>query len=139
MSARYETPLFVDAKIEELTFEEKNIKFISFVQSKAKMHCNKIRALVTTSPQEQFFNPTPILTHSCILIETSQRFSSKKTRQISNLNKSLIAGNHVCLPSRSAFTWNKPNNIEKYNVHGVLCIKQNGEACIKSTCYYGKS
>ena len=54
MSARYETPLFVDAKIEELTFEEKNIKFISFVQCKAKMHRNKINALVTTSPQEHF-------------------------------------------------------------------------------------
>ena len=73
------------------------MKFISFVQCKAKMHYNKIHALVTTWPQEQFFNPTQILTHSCIITETSQIFSSKKTCQISNLNKSLIAGNHIYL------------------------------------------
>ena len=73
------------------------MKFISFVQCKAKIHYNKIHALVTTWPQEQFFNTTQILTHSCILIEQSQRFSSEKTYQISNLNKSLIAGNHAYL------------------------------------------
>ena len=61
------------------------------------MHNNKIHAPVTTWPQEQCFNPTPILTHPCILKQTSQRFSTKKTCQISNLNKSLIAGNHVYL------------------------------------------
>ena len=73
------------------------MKFISFVQCKAKMHYNKIHALLTTWPQEQFFNPTQILTHSCIITETSQIFSSKKTCKISNLNKSLIAGNHAYL------------------------------------------
>ena len=73
------------------------MKFISFVQCEAKMHYNKIHALVTTWPQEQFFNPTQILTHSCILTETSQIFSSKKTCKISNLNKSLTAGNHAYL------------------------------------------
>ena len=61
------------------------------------MHDNKIHAPVTTWPQDQCFNPTPILTHPCILKQTSQRFSTKKTCQISNLNKSLIAGNHVYL------------------------------------------
>ena len=66
------------------------------------MHHNKIHAPVTTSPQEQFLNPTPILTHPSFLKQTSQRFSSKKTCQISNLNKSLIAGNHVYL-NYSAF------------------------------------
>ena len=58
---------------------------------------NKIHAPVTTWPQEQFGNPTPILTYGCFHKHTSQRFSSKKTCQISNLNKSLIAGNHVYL------------------------------------------
>ena len=43
------------------------------------MHHNKIHAPVTTSPQEQFLNPTPILTHPSFLKQTSQRFSSKKT------------------------------------------------------------
>ena len=61
------------------------------------MHDNKIHAPVTTWLQEQFFNPTRNLTRPCILEETSQRFSSKKTCQISNLNKSLIAGDHVYL------------------------------------------
>ena len=76
------------------------------------MHDNKNHANVTTWLQEQFFKPTPILTHRrheqflnrtailtrpCILKQTSQRFSSKQTCQISNLNKSLIAGNHVYL------------------------------------------
>ena len=31
------------------------------------MHDNKIQAPVTTWPQQQFFNPTPILTHRCFL------------------------------------------------------------------------
>ena len=61
------------------------------------MHDNKIQAPVTTLPQQQFFNPTPILTHRCFLKQTSQRFSSKKTCQILNLNKSLIAANHLYL------------------------------------------
>ena len=61
------------------------------------MHNNKIRFPVATWPQQQWFNPTPILTHGCFLKQTSQRFSSKKTCQISSLNKSLIAGNHVNL------------------------------------------
>ena len=61
------------------------------------MHDNKIHATVTTWPQEQFLNPTPILTRPCILKQTSQRFSSKKTCQISNLNKSLIAKDHLYL------------------------------------------
>ena len=61
------------------------------------MHDNKIHATVTTWLQEQFFNPTPILTHGCFLKQTSQRFSSKKTCQISNLNKSLIAKDHLYL------------------------------------------
>ena len=38
------------------------MKFISFAQCKAKIHYNKIHALVTTWPQEQFFNTTQILT-----------------------------------------------------------------------------
>ena len=49
------------------------------------MHHNKLHALVTTWPHEQFFNPKPILAHSCILTETSQTFSSKKTCRISNV------------------------------------------------------
>ena len=61
------------------------------------MHDNKIHASLTTWPQGQFFNPTAILTHRCFHQYTRQRFSSKKTCQISNLNKSLIAGNHVSL------------------------------------------
>ena len=66
------------------------------------MQDNKIHAPVTTWPQQQFFNPAPILTHRCFHKHTSQRFSSKKTCQISNLNKSLIALNHVYL-NYSAF------------------------------------
>ena len=61
------------------------------------MHDIKIHAAITTWPQQQWFNPTPILTHVCFLKQTLQRFSSKKTWEISNLNKSLIAGNHVYL------------------------------------------
>ena len=61
------------------------------------MHDNKILAPATTWPQKQFFNATPILTHRCSLKKKSQRFSSKKICQISNLNKSLIAGDHVYL------------------------------------------
>ena len=38
------------------------------------MNDNKIDAPVTTWPQQQFIQPTPILTHPCI--QTSQRFSS---------------------------------------------------------------
>ena len=40
MSARCQTPLLVDVKIEELRSEE-NITFIPFVQCKAKMHHKK--------------------------------------------------------------------------------------------------
>ena len=61
------------------------------------MHHNKIHATVATWLQEQFFDSTPILTYRCFLKKTSQRFSSKKICQISNLNKSLIAGDHVNL------------------------------------------
>ena len=61
------------------------------------MHDNKIHAPVTTWPQEQFLKRTAILTRPCILKQTSQRFSTKKTCQISNLNKSLIAGDYVYL------------------------------------------
>ena len=61
------------------------------------MHHNKIHAPVATWPEEQLFKLTPILTHRCLHKHTSQRFSSKKTCQISNLNKSLIAGNHLYL------------------------------------------
>ena len=61
------------------------------------MQDNKIHTPVTTWPQEQFFHPAPIFTHRCFHKHTSQRFSSKKTCQISNLHKSLIAGNHVYL------------------------------------------
>ena len=61
------------------------------------MHHNKIHAPVATWPEEQFGNPTAVLTHPCLHKHTSQRFSNKKTCQISNLNKSLIAGNHVYL------------------------------------------
>ena len=64
---------------------------------KAKMHDNKTHKPVTTWPQEQFFNLLPILTDPYFHKHTSQRFSSKKACQISNLNKSLIAGNHVYL------------------------------------------
>ena len=39
MSARYQTPLLVDVKIEELKFEGK--KIIPFVQCKAKMQHKK--------------------------------------------------------------------------------------------------
>ena len=54
MSARYETPLLVDVKIEELKiWGKKNIKSVSFVQCKPKAHDNKIHAPVTTWPQEQ--------------------------------------------------------------------------------------
>ena len=56
------------------------------------MHDNKIHAPVTTWPREQFFNATAILTHRCFHQYTLQRFSSKKTCQISILNKSLIPG-----------------------------------------------
>ena len=73
------------------------MKSVSFVQCKPKTHDNKSHAPVTTWPQEQFGKPTPILTHGCFLKHTSQIFSSKKTCEISNLNKSLIAGNHVYL------------------------------------------
>ena len=68
------------------------------------MHDNKIHAPVTTWPQaqEQFFNPTQISTPARILKQTSQRFLSEKACQISNLYKSLIAGNRVYLNS-SAF------------------------------------
>ena len=59
------------------------------------MHHNKIHAPVATWPEEQLFKLTPILTHRCFHKYKSQRFSSKKTWQISNLNKSLIAGNHI--------------------------------------------
>ena len=59
------------------------------------MHDNKIHAPVATWPEEQLFKLTPILTHRCFHKYKSQRFSSKKTCQVSNLNKSLIAGNHV--------------------------------------------
>ena len=41
-------------------------------------HDNKIHAPIAAWPQEQFSNSAPILTHSCILKQTSQRFSSKK-------------------------------------------------------------
>ena len=98
MSARYETPLLLDAKIEELKiWGKKNINSVSFVQCKPKTRGNKIHAPVTTWPQEQFFNLLPILTHRRFFKQTSQRFSSKKTCEISNLNKSLRAGNHVYL------------------------------------------
>ena len=73
------------------------------------MHVNKIHAIVTTWLQEQFFNPTPILTHRYFLKQTSQRFSSKQTCQISNLNKSLIAGDHVYLNCRRIFS--PPNRL----------------------------
>ena len=46
------------------------------------MQDNKIHAPVTAWFQQQFFNPTPILTHRCFPKQTSQRFSSKKTCQI---------------------------------------------------------
>ena len=49
------------------------------------MHDNIIHAPVTSWPHEQFFNPAPILTHRCFHKHTSQRFSSKKTCQISIL------------------------------------------------------
>ena len=61
------------------------------------MHDNKIQAPVTTWPHQQYLKGTAILMRPCILKHTSQRFSSKKTCQISNLNKYLIAGNHVYL------------------------------------------
>ena len=61
------------------------------------MHDNKTQTPVTTWPPPKLFNPTPILTHPRILKQTSRRFSSKKSCQISNLNKSLIPGNHVYL------------------------------------------
>ena len=56
MSARYETPLLVDVKIEELKiWGEKKIKSVSLVQCKPKTHDNKIPAPVTTWPHEKFF------------------------------------------------------------------------------------
>ena len=62
------------------------------------MHDNKIHTPVTTWPQEQFFKLLPILTHRDAFINTHHKdFRVKKTCQISNLNKSLIAGNHVYL------------------------------------------
>ena len=97
MSDRFETPLLVDVKIEELKIWGGDIKVISFVKRKPKMHHYKIHAPVTISSSEQFVNLTPILTHRCFHKGSSQRFSSKKTCQISNLNKSLIARNHVYL------------------------------------------
>ena len=80
---------------------KKDIKSVSFVQCKPKTHHNKIHAPVTTWPQEQFGNPSPILTHQCFHKHTSQRFSSEKTCKISNLSKSLIAGNDVYLNCNS--------------------------------------
>ena len=98
MSDRFETPLLVDVKIEELKiWGGGDIKVISFVKRKPKMHHYKIHDPVTISSSEQFVNLTPILTHRCFHKGSSQRFSSKKTCQISNLNKPLIAGNHVYL------------------------------------------
>ena len=44
MSARYETPLLGDVKVEELKIWGENIKFVSFVKRKPKMHDNKISA-----------------------------------------------------------------------------------------------
>ena len=52
---------------------------------------NKIPTPVNTRPQEKFLNPAPILTHRCFH-QYDKGFSSKKTFQISILNKSLIAG-----------------------------------------------
>ena len=67
------------------------------------MQDKKIHAPVTTWPQEQLLNPAPILRHRCFHKNTSQQFSSTKTCQISNLNKSLIAGNHVYLNCSAFF------------------------------------
>ena len=68
------------------------------------MQDNKIHAPVTTWPQEQFFNPAPILTHRCFHKHTDHKdFRVKKTCQISNLNKSLIALNHVYLNCSAFF------------------------------------
>ena len=79
------------------------MKFISFVQCKAKIHYNKIHALVTTWPQEQFFNPTQILTHSCILQTHHKYFQVKKLAKFQILKKSLIAGIHVHLNCSSFY------------------------------------
>ena len=61
------------------------------------MHDNIIHAPVTSWPQQQFLNTTPILTHRCFHKHTSQRFSSKKNLPNFNLNKSLLAANHLYL------------------------------------------
>ena len=42
------------------------------------MHDNKNHANVTTWIQEQFFKPTPILTHRCFLKQASQDFRVKQ-------------------------------------------------------------
>ena len=79
MTTRYETPLLVDVKIEELKIlGKKNIKSVSFVQCKPKTHDNKFHAPPTTWPQEQFCNPTPILTHDAFVNTHDKDFRVKK-------------------------------------------------------------
>ena len=99
------------------------MKFISFVQCKAKIHYNKIHVLVTTWPQEQFFNPTQILTHSCILTETSQIFSSKKTCQISNLKK--IAHSRDSRTFKLQLIFSSPNRLmnARYQTPLIVHVK----------------
>ena len=42
------------------------------------MHNNKVHAPVTTWPQQQLFNPTPILTHPCFLNRHHKDFRVRK-------------------------------------------------------------
>ena len=67
---------FENRKTENL--REKIIKFVPFVKRKPKMRHNKIHASVTTWPQEQFFNPVPILTIDAFLNTHHKGFPVKE-------------------------------------------------------------
>ena len=84
------------------------------------MHHNKLHALVTTWPHEQFFNPKPILAHSCILTETSQTFSSKKTCRISNLKK--IAHSRDSRTFKLQLIFSSPNRLMNATYHTPLIV-----------------
>ena len=86
------------------------------------MHDNKIHAPVTTWPHQQYLKGTAILMRPCILKHTSQGFSSKKNLPNSNLNKSLIAGNHVYL-NCSAFLGSNQLRSARYETPLLLDVK----------------
>ena len=68
--------------------------------AKLKWTTKKFTVSLPLGLKSNCFDPTQILTHSCILNKKSQRFLSKKTCEITNLKKSLIAGNYVYLNCR---------------------------------------